>query len=273
MIALLLASCLIPAQEKAPEKTPEKSELLVPSGPAVELDGKLGAEEWKGALAMPLGAGGELLLRHDERYLYVGVRGKGSGWAHLYLQDGDTVVVRHASAALGSAVYAKDELGKWQPTQAFPARDAWALRDSSLTPEARASRQAFLEREGWVASNNAMGKSEFEFILARKGLGEHPLLAVAFLSNPTQPLLFPARLADGCADARLLTGATPNDLDFQPGTWGHLSLAPEASSVRKLRENGSHLHEVRPAHRLGPRSVRRRGGRRGACPAGPRHRR
>lgn len=210
---------------------PETRGLAVPSGPAIDLDGKLGAEEWQGALRQPLGTAGELFLRRDEHNLYLGLRGPSEGWTHVYVQDGDAILVRHASAALGTALYLRDELGKWQPAQPFPERDGWALRDPGLSPERRAERLEFLEREGWVASNNAMGKKECELVLARRALGEQVRLAVAFVSNPTKPQLWPAALADACALPALLAGTTPADLVFRPETWGLVDLVPPVVPV------------------------------------------
>ena len=224
MIALALLASLV--LQETPHA--DRKGLIVPSGPEIELDGRLGAEEWKGALRQPLGAQGELLLRRDEHNLYLGLRGPTQAWAHVYVTAGDTVVVRHASAALGTALYRRDEHGKWQPVQTFPERDAWALRDPALTPEMRAARQAFLAKEGWVASNNSMGKNECEVVLARRKLDEEVRVAVAFISNPAAPLVWPVSLADACVQPTLLMGTTPADLVFRPETWGLLELEPPA---------------------------------------------
>ncbi len=226
-LAVLALSPLALAQSGESAK-PAQLGLAVPVGPAIDLDGRIGAEEWQGALRQPLGVGGELFLRSDEHHLYLGLRGTEDGWSHVYLEDGEELVVRHASAALGSARYARDDLGLWQPLQAFPERGEWALRDPGLTPERRAERQAFLAREGWVASNNTMGKRECELVLARKGLGRRPRLAVVFVSDPAKPLAWPATLADACVQPALLAGTTPADLVFRPESWRRLELAPPA---------------------------------------------
>ncbi|MFN0241542.1 MAG: hypothetical protein ACKVWV_01490 [Planctomycetota bacterium] len=220
------------AWAQAPAKPIDVKDLAVPLGAAIDLDGKIGDEEWKGALRLPLEGGGALFVRHDAKNVYVGLRGERQGWAHVYVKRGDEVVVRHASASLGTAIYAKSEGGKWQPKQGFPAAGGeWALRETTLTPEVRALREKFLAREGWVATNNNMGKTEIELVLARKDLGERPVLAFAFVCDPTKPLLFPPTLSDGCTSAELLMGNTPSELDFRTDTWSRLRFTADAQST------------------------------------------
>ena len=141
MNALVLMLCTVMPQ--TPVEEPEAVD--VPLGTAIDLDGKLGEQEWQYAARHALGAEGELLLQHDDNFLYVGLRGNHPGWAHVYVFDGEKVSIHHASAALGTAIYAPDDVGQWQPTQPFPERDAWALRDPSLSPELRAQRQTNTE--------------------------------------------------------------------------------------------------------------------------------
>lgn len=235
MIPLLLV-----ALAQASEKPADAKDLTVPMGAAIDLDGKIGEDEWKAALRVPLEGGGALYLRHDAKYVYVGLRGERQGWAHVYVKRGDEVVVRHASASLGTAIYAKSDGGKWQPKKGFPtAGGEWALRETALTPEARTLREKFLAREGWVATNNNMGKTEIELALARNGLGEQPVLAFAYMSDPTKPLLFPPKLADGCTSAELLVGNTPRELAFAPDTWARLRFAADAPRSSAHGESGA----------------------------------
>lgn len=66
----------------------EPAAVAVPRGRTIDLDGKLGVEEWQAAARHALGTGGELLLQHDERFLYLGLRGNVAGWAHVaYVGD------------------------------------------------------------------------------------------------------------------------------------------------------------------------------------------
>ncbi len=126
----------------------EAQVLQVPQANAASIDGKLGEDEWKNALKQELEGGGELRLQHDGNFLYIGVRGMSRGWCHVYVIDNDTVFAHHASAALGTATYLqKGEL--WQPQQKF----VWELRERTFTPQAEATRAAYLKSKGWLANN------------------------------------------------------------------------------------------------------------------------
>ncbi|MEQ1891507.1 MAG: hypothetical protein ABL998_03100 [Planctomycetota bacterium] len=211
------------------ETTAESRPLAIPPGPPIELDGKLGEAEWQGALRQELTGGGELFLRHDGKLVYLGLRGPKPGWTHVYLGGEDEVRVLHASAALGTATYQKDDLGAWQPTRAFPARDAWKLRSAELTPQMKVAREEHLIAERWVASNTSMGARECEFVLDRRLFSPSTRLALAYVSNPTAPSYWPARLADDCRKRELVTGTTPPDLAFAPETWERLEFTPAAA--------------------------------------------
>jgi hypothetical protein len=95
---------------QAPTATTEASAapVPVPHGRAIELGGKLAADEWQDAARHAFANGGELLLKHDGARVYVGVRGGQPGLVHLYLcaaADAAELRVHHASAALGTAIY------------------------------------------------------------------------------------------------------------------------------------------------------------------------
>lgn len=226
---MLLPLLLPPFQATPAESKP----LLVPHGPPIELDGKLGETEWKGALRQELTGGGELLLRHDGKNVFLAVRSPKPGWTHVYLAFEDEVRVLHASAALGAAVYRKDDQDAWQPTQTFPTRDDWKLRSAELTPAMAVAREAHLVEERWVASNTTMGPRECEFILDRRLVSPKTRLAVAYASDPAAPSYWPARLADDCRKRELVTGTTPAGLTFAPETWERLELAPAAEPKPK----------------------------------------
>jgi hypothetical protein len=211
--------------------------LTVPHGPPIELDGKLGEAEWKIALRQELTGGGELFLRHDAKNVYLAVRAPAPGWTHVYLAAEAEVRVLHASAALGSALYRKDDLGQWQPTQPFPARDGWKLRSAEMTPEQVVARQTHLVEQRWVASNSTMGPRESEFILDRRLFTPETRIALAHVSNPHAPSIWPSGLADDCRKRELLVGTTPNNLSFAPESWERLEFAPESppSSPKQVR--------------------------------------
>ena len=80
--------------------------VSVPRSRAVVIDGTMSSAEWRGS-AIVRRPEGDLLLRHDGRYLYVGVRTVRRGLPSLCVTRGSTVRVVHASYALGEVAYAK----------------------------------------------------------------------------------------------------------------------------------------------------------------------
>ena len=80
--------------------------ISVPRSRAVVIDGTIEEAEWRGS-AVVRRADGEMLLRHDGKYLYIGVRAARRGFPSVCLMRGNTVRVMHASFALGDVLYAK----------------------------------------------------------------------------------------------------------------------------------------------------------------------
>ncbi len=195
--------------------------VQVPKANAIMIDGKLGEEEWKAALKQDLIGGGELRLQHDGNFLYAGVSNNKPGWSHLYVTDGDTIFVHHASAALGTTTYLQKG-ASWQPQQKF----IWELRDRSFTPSAEAARAAYLKSKDWLANNMNMGTPGIiEFKIARKFLkGEIVRLAVVFASDPATPQYWPETLTDDCRKRELVFGSSPADLKFNRESWANLEL-------------------------------------------------
>ena len=110
ILRLLLASLLL-AIPTSPVQGQEGPTVRAPSGSPIILDGQLAVDEWADALQEPLSGGGELLLMAHGQNLFLGVRGPGFGLAHVAMASPDTIWVLHASAALGSIVYAKGPEG------------------------------------------------------------------------------------------------------------------------------------------------------------------
>lgn len=195
--------------------------LVVPKGDPPTLDGAIDDPEWEGAARVELDAGGEARFVHDGARLYVGIRGGGEGWSHVYLAGADTVCVLHASAALGSVRYARAADGSWHTGDTF----AYELRDTSLSAEAEAARAAYLAAHGWVATLSPMGEpgaQEFAIDLAR--LPPAVRIAVLYASDPAAPSAWPA-LADDTRRSELVRGDAPTPLTFDPDTWGALELS------------------------------------------------
>jgi L-ascorbate metabolism protein UlaG (beta-lactamase superfamily) len=195
--------------------------LVVPRGDSPTLDGAIDDTEWQGAARVELDAGGEARFVHDGARLYVGIRGGGEGWSHVYLAGDDTVRVLHASAALGSVRYGRAADGSWHTADTF----VYELRDTSLSAEAEAARQAHLAAHGWVATLSPMGEpgsQEFAIDLAR--LPPRPRVAVLYASDPGAPSAWPA-LSDDTRRPELVRGDAPTSLTFDPDTWAALELA------------------------------------------------
>jgi len=200
----------------------QSTQISVPKGKAVVLDGRISDEEWKGGLRQQMTGGGELRLLQDGSELYVGVKGLRDGWSHVYVTTGELVYVLHASAALGDATYRLEKTGLWQPVQSFN----WSLRQRDQSEETAKARAAFFSAYGWLANNNLMGSGvELEFKLGSKLLkGGDVQLAAVYASDAKSPQYWPETLTDDSLKAELLFGTTPADLKFNRAGWARLRL-------------------------------------------------
>ena len=196
------------------------SAVQIPKGSAVTIDGKINDDEWRGAFVGELVGGGEVRLLQSDSNLYVGLRGLKQGWGHVYVIEGDTIRVLHASAALGTAIYRRNG-GTWQPTQPFD----WELRDRVITDATKAAMSKFFEANGWVANNVNMSNSfEVEYKVHGKFFTGAARMAVLFASHPQSPLHWPKSLADDAVAEQLVRGNTPTDLRFDVTTWAQIKL-------------------------------------------------
>src|SRR5688572_26943208 len=78
----------------------DEAPISVPRSRPVVIDGTLEESEWRGS-AVVRRPEGDVLLRHDGRYLYIGVRATRRGFPSICNARGDTVRIAHASFALG----------------------------------------------------------------------------------------------------------------------------------------------------------------------------
>lgn len=199
--------------------------LKIPNGSEPRLDGIFTTNEWPDALEQNLVNGGKVYFKHDKQSIYIGVRGNTGkqGWAHVYLPVNDQIMVLHASAALGTAIYYQDTTKNWQPRQEFN----WAVRDTSFSEKAVNERQTFYEKTNWVANTNNMGEKQFlEFKINRKLFAEKETrLAIIFASNAKEPHFFPVTLKDDCLAEQLIYGNTPQDLKFGQSQWCNIKFS------------------------------------------------
>jgi hypothetical protein len=192
----------------------------VPRAAAPKVDGSIASEEWKDAAHVMLNGGGEAYLKHDGTFLYIAMKAPRNGIGSLCSLDGNHIVVLHASAALGTAEFDSD--GKL--TRGF----TWTNRDTGQSEAAMAERKTFLEDEKWFANSTPPPPtSEREYQILIDGRREIPM-TLAFMSfagsDDFKMHVWPAKLADACADMRLARGSTDVELAFDPRQWGVLVL-------------------------------------------------
>ena len=185
--------------------------IEAPQGNPATLDGILSPGEWDDARVEELARGGELLLMHDEGYLYLGIRSRVLGYGSICVAQGDQISILHSSAALGTAVFEKDE-NDWKRTRQF----AWCCR--SLTDHSQ--REEHLQQEGWSASIGYLGTpEEMEYQIAMP----EGALTLAMVYQEGRGLgsayWWPEHLDDDCRGIVLLSGDPPERLQFSPEKW------------------------------------------------------
>ena len=202
-----------PPQDSTP--TAPDSTVPAPRGSAA-LDGTISPGEWAGAYVGQLTSGGEVRLMQDGTYLYLAVQRRGDLVVTVCLDQGDSVAVLHSSAAIGTAGYRRTQSG-WNLTRRF----AWELRDSTMSAPAQQEREAFLQREGWVATNAYVGsRTDTEFKIAMpSGRLRFVVVPMSVGDGYQEIAWWPSWLADGCRSEAVLTGYLPGQVQFAPRSW------------------------------------------------------
>jgi hypothetical protein len=204
--------------------------VAVPRARPVVIDGTLDEEEWRGSTVVKRPEG-ELLLRHDGKYLYIGVRSARRGFPSVCLMRGSTVRVVHASFALGDVVYAKRG-ATWQLGAPF----AWESPERPLGSDGGPRRARFLAERGWVGSTVPMGNPRHaEMQIALDQLDPRdPRIRVAFFMEDAgrgETITSLARSGrdvprDDCVNDRLVRGYAPERVTFRKAAWMKLRLVP-----------------------------------------------
>jgi hypothetical protein len=204
-----------PARPGSTAPSQQDSTVRVPRGVAT-LDGTLSGGEWSGAYVAPLTGGGEVRLMHDGGYLYLGVQRRGALIVTVCLDRGDSVAVLHSSAAIGTAIYRRAQNG-WDLARRF----TWELRDSTMSAAAQQEREAFLQREGWVATIAYLGaNTDTEFKIAMpSGRVRLAVVPMSVGENYQEIAWWPGRIADACRSDDVLSGPLPAQVQFAPGSW------------------------------------------------------
>lgn len=182
-----------------------------------EIDGIISPGEWDHAHVSlrTFSDDSELFIIQNFSTVYLAIRSSTPEMiaANVFLQYGDRIKILHTSAALGTAIYQKDDTA-WQQIQDF----SWCCRRTGNGDAVRSERAAFLDKEGWVAAISPTGTpNELEFQIELEG--ESVQLAVNILrsSNPDEKVVFPVGLEDGCSIPT--PGGLPAEMYFSPDQW------------------------------------------------------
>lgn len=181
----------------------------------IKLDGKISEGEWNDATGHELKNGGQLLINQNDNILYVALISEEKIWTHVYLSDGKTVNVMHASAALGAVSYKKDQ-SLWRTADSFK----FELRDTTYNDQLISAQDNYYRSHGWVATNGNMATGKvFEFKLDLTRFSKPTYLACVMSNYNSEFSWFPATVNDDALLKRLVQGNTPDSLNFKPDQW------------------------------------------------------
>lgn len=204
VVAALVASCTSAETTTTP---PSGRVLSVPSGEAPTIDGVTSTGEWDEATSTSMTNGSPLHWMYSDETLYVALEGGELGAVNLAIATGDETWILHSSAALGSALYTREE-STWLLTHGF----SWCCR--STTDDA--GRRALLSEEGWQANIGFAGDTgvvEYEVVVPWVG----SLVAVSYQTETSDPAYWPTDLSSE-AEADLV-GPWPEAEDFHLDEW------------------------------------------------------
>jgi hypothetical protein len=156
---------------------------------------------------------------HSDGYLYVGIDSGTMGYGSICIAQDDQVSVLHASAALGTAIFVREE-DDWRRIRQF----SWCCRETVPGPR----QEQHLEEEGWLASIVYMGISdemEYQIVMPSDGL----VMAVVHQTGQsvTSALRWPETINDDCLGLVGILDDPPERLDFSPETWPRFIAAEE----------------------------------------------
>ena len=216
-LVIIAVATIVVVEDGSPR---DEAPVSVPRTRGVVIDGTLDEAEWRGS-AVVRRPDGDVLLRHDGKYLYVGVRTVGRGFPSVCFARGELIRVAHASYALGDVIYTKSG-AMWKLGAPF----AWEK-----------SAPAFLTEHGWIASTMPMGNPRHaEMQIALDQLDPRdPRISVAFFMEDEGRgegiAAWPRGRRDDCANDRLVRGYAPERLTFKKKTWTKLNLGARSSEL------------------------------------------
>jgi len=196
----------------------------VPRASTIVVDGTWAQPEWAGA-ALQRSADIRIAVTSADGFLQIGLRTPPLFVASLCIEQGDTVRVFHASAALGRATYVRTG-EQWRLTEDFE----WRLRRTDLGPEAAAERMEHRSRFGWVASTVDMGApGDTEFQISLDYLpATQPRIALGLMLGGATGVVQGWPIAaeeDGCTHEAVIAGSPPGRVRFDATRWARLVIA------------------------------------------------
>jgi len=174
-LALIFLLCAVP--------THAATLVAVPRGTPAVLDGALAEGEWSDALQIRLNDQARLMLKHADGFLFLGIQATTRGFASPLIVGAGEILVLHASAALGTAIYA-------------PEGDVWTLRQdyvyecrsTGFSPYALEERAHFLQQNGWLGTIVYLGDpTQFEYQIL---WGDGPLTFLFMFEEFADPIQF-----------------------------------------------------------------------------------
>jgi len=190
----------------------QQASLNVPTMTRPAIDNAFSEGEWQGATKIDLADGGEVWVGADDEAVYFALHKMPPGrfgFGCFFLYSADRILVLHASAQLGSAVY-RQKGDLWFPDQ---EKYTWKVPDKMW------------REEHWQAGVSPKGTQEFA--ISRKLFGAQPVVALGYLvieKRNQRSVPWPDALNDDTQHLRLLSGFNPGERQFKPITWQKLAL-------------------------------------------------
>jgi hypothetical protein len=190
----------------------------VPKGAAPVLDGTLSEGDWDVAFSVQLNSQARLLLKHSDGFLFLGIQATTMGVGSPCIVRGEDILVLHASAALGTAIYHHDD-SAWTLQQDF----VWQCRTLGFSAYALDERARFLQENGWLGTIGYLGApTQFEYQIA---WGDQPLTFLFLFAEFTDKmwlLSWPISPADAAQYLTLITGPMPAEIHARLDVWATL---------------------------------------------------
>lgn len=157
--------------------------VTVPRGAAAVLDGTLAEGEWSDALEIRLSDQAHLLLKHADGFLFLGIQATTMGFGSPFIVRDGEILLLHASAALGTAIYTRDGEA-WMLRQDYE----YECRSTGFYSYALRERARFLEKYGWLGTIGYLGDpTQFEYQIL---WGDGPLTFLFMFMEFTDPIQF-----------------------------------------------------------------------------------